>query len=83
MWRRKQADILMDVGDDEPAHLYTCDVLRKAKQEWQDKLLGVTSINLFESLLLMKYNSRYEGAIRFIGLDSLIVHYYARTICFI
>lgn len=29
MWRRKQADILMDVGDDEPAHLYSCDVLRK------------------------------------------------------
>jgi len=25
MWRRKQADILMDVGDDEPAHLYMCD----------------------------------------------------------
>lgn len=78
MWRRKQADILMDVGDDEPAHLYTCDVLRKAKQERQDKLLGVTSINMFESLLLMKYSSRYEGAITFIGLDPLIVHYWTR-----
>lgn len=56
IWRRKQADILMDVGDDEPAHLYTCDVLRKAKQERQDSLLDVTSTNMFESLLLMKYS---------------------------
>lgn len=26
MWRREQADNLMDVGDNEPAHLYTCDI---------------------------------------------------------
>jgi len=41
MWRRKQTDILIDVRDDELAHLYSCDVLCKAKQERQDKLLGV------------------------------------------
>jgi len=26
----------------------------------------------------MKYSSRYEGAIRFIGMDPLIVHYWTR-----
>lgn len=78
IWRREQADILMDVGDDEPAHLYTGDVLRKAKQERSDKLLGVTSTNIFQSLWLMKYSSRFEGAIRFIGLDPLVVHYWSR-----
>jgi len=68
----------MDVGDDKPAHLYSCDVLRKAKQERQDKLSGVTSINVFESLFLIKYSSRYEGVIKFIGLDPLVVHYWTR-----
>lgn len=53
VWRRERADDLMDVGDDEPAHLYSCNVLRKAKQERQDRLLGVTSNNIFENLLLM------------------------------
>lgn len=45
----------MDVGHDEPAHLYTSDVLRNAKKERQDKLLGVKSVIIFQNLWLMKY----------------------------
>lgn len=33
---------------------------------------------MFEGLWLMKYSSRYEGAIRFIAFNTLIVHYWTR-----
>lgn len=76
VWRRKEADKLMDLGDKEPPHLFRYDVLRKAKQERQDMLLGIKSDNVMENLQLMKYDPLLEGAIRSIGIDPLFVHYW-------
>jgi len=40
VWRREMTKEI-EYGDPEPSHLYTTDVLRKARQEGKDKELGV------------------------------------------
>lgn len=51
-------------------------MLRKAKRERQDQLLGLKTSNLFDNLQLLKYDSKFEGTIRSIGLDPIYVHYW-------
>lgn len=78
-WQRAEADRLMvRLGEKEPPHLYSGKVLRKAKQEQQDKLLGIKSNNIFESLHLMMYSEKYDGAIRRIGMNPLMVMYWTK-----
>ena len=75
MWRRNEADKLMDMFDDEPPHLYKETVLRKAKQERRDFQLKITDKNPIISLHGMKYGS-YVGSIHSIGQDPFFVHYW-------
>ncbi|CAG4946287.1 unnamed protein product [Colias eurytheme] len=44
VWRRENANQKMEFCDPEPAHLYTEDVLRKAKQLDNDKQLGLINV---------------------------------------
>lgn len=54
-WRRDEANRLMEYGDIEPANLFSENVLRKVKQEYRDKELGVESTdNPMLSLMLLK-----------------------------
>lgn len=56
-WRRNKPNKLMDIGDMEPANLYSENVLRKAKQLYRDEELGVSKIkDPISSLIEIKYS---------------------------
>lgn len=75
-WRREKANELMEFGDVEPAHLYSEDVLRKAKQQYRDEQLGVSKEKdpIF-SLLNIKYGLEFAGCIQQIGIDKFYTMY--------
>lgn len=76
MWRRKRADeLIKTIGDPEAPHLYRNTALRKAKQQYNDKILGLATKNVYTNLHAMKYDSRFEGAVRTIGMVPVSVHY--------
>lgn len=78
-WRRKEADKLMlGLGEREPPHLYSGKVLSAAKQQTQDALLDIRSNNVFESLWIMMYSQKFNGAIKKISLDPLMVMYWTK-----
>jgi len=78
-WRREEANKLMvSLGEKEPPHLYSGDVLCKAKQEAQDKFLDIQSTKVFDNLQQMMYATKYDGAIRRIGLDPVYVMYWTK-----
>jgi len=63
-WRRQKANELMKFGDKIPAHLYSENVLRKAKQTESDRELGLCKgVNLLESVLELKYHPEFVGTI--------------------
>lgn len=69
LWRR-EATKDMEYDDPEVGHLYTVDVLRKARQEGKDKELGVHKVqDPIAFINNLKYNVQYAGIIREIGLD--------------
>ena len=75
MWRRAEADNLMEIGDPEPPHLPKPCVLRKAKEQLINKNLEITSTDPVNSILQMKYKY-HPGSIHSIGLDPFFVHYW-------
>ena len=75
IWRRNEADKLMQYGDREPAHLPKNSVLRKAKQEREDIRFGLKGKDPMENLKILKYE-KHAGAIHSIGLDPVYVHYW-------
>jgi len=52
-------------------------VLRKTKQEYRDRQLGITTKNAIESLVEFKHNSSYSGSIHTIGIDPFVVYYWS------
>lgn len=77
-WRRKIATEEMQHGDIEPPLLYESSVLRKLKQEYNDKILGVDSKDGNDPIIIirkMKHTSPYCGSIHDICIDKVCVHY--------
>lgn len=73
---RKCASKNMKFGDPEPSYIPNHAVLRKARQEAHNRDLGIKkSLNVFDSLLDMKYNGEYAGYITDIGLDEFYCIY--------
>lgn len=68
----------MEFGDMEPANLYSEDVLRKAKQLYRDKELGVLKENdPISSLIKVKYSLEFAGCIQQIGIDKFYAMYWS------
>ena len=77
IWCRKKADKLMNFGDNEPTHLPSINVLRKAKEERRNIELGISVSYPVESIKRMKYDV-HAGHIHSIGLDPFFVHYWTQ-----
>jgi len=71
-WRRKNTKD-MDFGCISPPNLYKNNVLSKAKQQFTDKVLGISKKNVLESLVELKHTSM-AGNIHNIGYDQFYVH---------
>lgn len=67
IWRRNEANKIMEFGDPEPAHLPKNQILSKAKQEREKINLALTSSDPLQNLQSMKYN-RFAGQIHGLGL---------------
>lgn len=52
-------------------------MLRKAKQDYRDKILGIELRNPITSLIELNHTMPYAGSIRLIGADPFIVHYWS------
>jgi len=74
-WRRNNVTD-MEYGRISPPNLYNLHTLRKAKQEYRDKKLGIKYKCPVESLVEFKHNSRHSGSIHSIGMDPFFVHYW-------
>jgi len=66
----------MEFGDMSHPNLYKSSVLRKAKQQHKDNILGITQKNQIESVVELKRNTRFSGSIHEVGTDPLLVHYW-------
>lgn len=75
-WRRKKATADMEFGDFSTINLYRNEVLRKAKQDHKDQLLGITINSPILSLFELKH-SQFSGSIHSIGIDPILVHYWS------
>lgn len=70
-WRREKANGLMKFGDLGPAHLYSEEVLRKAKQQYREELGVSKEKDLILSIkLIIKYNLEFAGCIHEIGMNK-------------
>lgn len=78
-WRQTVADQSMDYGDLEPPNLYESPVLRKAKQQYMDKMLGVEGNDPIQSIISLKHEVEHNGSIHNIGCDPFYVHYWLPT----
>jgi len=68
----------MTFGDVEPAHLYNENVLRKAKQLENDRVLGLNNISdPILAVVELKYKAEFAGFIRDIGIDKLFIMYWS------
>jgi len=74
-WRRYAAS-KMEFGQTSPANLYDNNVLRKSKQQYNDKTLVIVVKNLVDSLVKLKLNSTFSGSIHNIGIDPFLAHYW-------
>jgi len=67
----------MAFGDKIPPHVFSTEVLRKAKQNYRDKSLGIEVNDPIKSLIELKYLMPYAGSIHLISADQFIVHYWS------
>lgn len=74
-WRRQEAPKIMNLYDPEPPHLYEVSILRKTKQEKQDRNLQIEGSCAYSNLQNMKY-MQHAGSIHCIGYDPFFVHYW-------
>jgi len=65
----------MEFGEMSPPNLYKSSVLREAKQQHKDDILGVTQKNQIESIIELKGNSRFSGSIHEAGINPLLMNY--------
>lgn len=76
-FRRRAAEQHMQFGDQEPANLFSADVLRKVKQECRDAELGVgPTENPVDEVVKLKYNPEFSGSIREIAASKFYVMYW-------
>lgn len=75
-FRQDQAVKYMQQGDLKPPHLYSTDVLRKAKEQRKIKSLDITEKNPVKSLQVLKHGV-WAGSIHDIGVDKFFVHYHS------
>jgi len=66
----------MDYGDLEPPNLYESSVLRKAKQQHVDKMLGIEGNDPIHSIISLKHEVEHNCSIHNIGCDPFYVHYW-------
>lgn len=74
-WRRNNV-IDVEYVRISPPNLYNLQTLRKAKQEYRDKKLGIKYKCPIESLVEFKHNSKHSGSIHSIGIDPFFAHYW-------
>jgi len=67
----------MAFGNKIPPHVYSTEVLRKAKQNYRDKSLGIEINDPIKSLIELKYLMPYAGYIHLISAAPFIVHYWS------
>lgn len=75
-WQRITADQSMYYGDAVPPNIYDSTMLRKAKQQYMDKSLGINGTNPIDSLISLKYEMKHNGTIHHISSDPFFVHYW-------
>lgn len=66
----------MEFGSISPPNLYQSSVLRKAKQENNDHILGISLKCPILSLVELKH-TQFAGSIHSIGIDPFIVYYWS------
>lgn len=75
LWR-KQAAKCMDFGDAEPSHIPRPAVLRKIREEANNRFLGVQKgLDVIHSLHQFKYDGEFANYIKEIGLDEFYCIY--------
>lgn len=74
-WRRHNTSNI-EFGRLSSPNIYNSEVLRKTKQQFKDKTLGITETCPLKSLVEFKHNSQFSGSIHTIGIDPLLVHYW-------
>lgn len=80
VWRREEANRLMDFEDVIPANIPSEEVVRKAKQETRDKHLGLFKVkSALASLWNLKYGLEFAGCIHEISLDKFFLMYWTPT----
>lgn len=77
LMRKELVNKTMAFGEKIPPHVYSTEVLRKAKQNYGDKSLGIEVNDPINSLIELKYLMPYAGSIHIICADPFIVHYWS------
>ncbi|KAF0702547.1 Uncharacterized protein FWK35_00035747 [Aphis craccivora] len=75
IWHRNAASTMV-LGQTSPANLYNNDILRKSKQQYNEKTLGITIKIPVDSLVELKRNSTFAGSLHNIGIDPFLAHYW-------
>lgn len=79
LWKRDEVNKNCNFGEMLPSNIYNSDVLRKAKQEFNDENLGINNSNPIMSLVDIKHSMPYTGSIHLISADPVMVHYWTPT----
>lgn len=75
LWR-KHATKCMDFGDSEPSHIPRPAVLRKIREEANNRFLGIDKcLDVIHSLHQLKYDGEFSNYIKEIGLDEFYCIY--------
>lgn len=80
IWQKEQINKTIDFGDKIPPHIYSTEVLRKTKQNFEERNLGIhlkDPLMSLISLIELKHTMPYAGSIHFISADPFIVHYWS------
>lgn len=73
-WQRNAVSELK-FSDVNPSHIYNKGTLRKCKQEYKDRMSGITEMNDITSLIESKHRSLF-GIIHTISANMFFAHYW-------
>lgn len=71
-WRRNLADSTMDYGNVEPPNIYKGSVLRMAKQEHVNKILGIEIRDPIMSIVILEHGIEHKGSIHYIENNIIL-----------
>ena len=74
LYRAEMADKLMNPGDPEPGHLYSADVLKRAKAEY--KKAGLVDKEVFRVLEILKFTD-LKNTMQILAVVPFYVHYWS------